>query len=74
MEQAEDSAKRTLVWLQEQERAWPWCTCMECQEVEPYRRAPARHDEDCECYHCWAGEDAGESLAGGGDGRKPKRR
>ncbi len=50
----------------------PWCSCMECMQLEVHDRAPARHDDDCECYHCWTGEDQAESLADGGDGRKPR--
>ena len=42
-------------------------------ELEAHDRAPARHDDDCECFHCWTGEDQAESLADGGDGRKPHR-
>ncbi len=29
-------------------RDGPWCTCMECMQVEAHDRAPARHDDDCD--------------------------
>ena len=39
------------------------CTCAECAEIEPVRRAPAVHQKGCRCYHCWTGEDEAERQA-----------
>ena len=36
------------------------CSCMECQMLDWWKRAPAWHDDFCYCYHCWTGEDEAE--------------